>query len=127
MRSPAFVRSGALAVAVAGAQVLPMLVAEARAYERKPDASTAVYEEVWRLVRDKFYDPKLKGLDWEATGAKHRAAYAAADTDAGRSAAINALLAELTSSHTHHYTKDEKYLLMGEKLWRDRSGMWDLR
>ena len=107
MRALALVRSGGLAVAVAGAQVLPMLVAEARAYERKPDASTAVYEEVWRLVRDKFYDPKLKGLDWDATGAKHRAAYAAADTDAERSAAINALLAELDSSHTHHYTKDE--------------------
>ncbi len=107
VRAPAFVRSGALAVAMAGAQVLPSLVAEARAYERKPEASTAVYEEVWRLARDKFYDPKLKGLDWEAMGNKHRAAYAAADTDAERSAAINALLAELGASHTRHYTKDE--------------------
>ena len=107
MRAPAFVRSGALAVAMAGAQVLPMLVAEARAYERKPDASTEVYEEVWRLVRDKFYDPKLKGLDWEKLGDTHRAAYASADTDTERSAAINALLAELGVSHTHHYTKDE--------------------
>lgn len=107
MRAPAFVRSSALAVAVAGSQVLPTLLLEARAYERKPDETTAVYEEVWRLVRDKFYDPKLKGLDWAAMGDKHRAAYATADTDAQRSAAINALLAELDASHTHHYTKDE--------------------
>lgn len=107
MRAPAFVRSSALAVAVAGSQVLPTLLVEARAYERKPDETTAVYEEVWRLVRDKFYDPKLKGLDWEAMGNKHRAAYATSDTDAQRSAAINALLAELDASHTHHYTKDE--------------------
>jgi carboxyl-terminal processing protease len=107
MRAPAFVRSSALAVAVAGAQVLPSLLAEARAYERKPDETTAVYEEVWRLVRDKFYDPKLKGLDWEAMGNKHRAAYAEAETDAERSAAINALLGELDASHTHHYIKDE--------------------
>ena len=104
MRAPAFVRSGAVAVAVAGAQVLPF--AEARAYEPKSE-TTAVYEEVWRLARDKFYDPKLKGLDWEAMGDKHRFAYAAAKTDAQRSAAINALLAELGASHTHHYTKDE--------------------
>ncbi len=104
MRAPAFVRSGAVAVAVAGAQVLPF--AEARAYEPKSE-TTAVYEEVWRLARDKFYDPKLKGLDWEAMGNKHRFAYAAAKTDAQRSAAINALLAELGASHTHHYTKDE--------------------
>ena len=104
MRAPAFVRSGAVAVAVAGAQVLPF--AEARAYEPKSE-TTAVYEEVWRLARDKFYDPKMKGLDWEAMGNKHRFAYAAAKTDAQRSAAINALLAELGASHTHHYTKDE--------------------
>ena len=104
MRAPAFVRSGAVAVAVAGAQVLPF--PEARAYEPKPE-TTAVYEEVWRIARDKFYDPKMKGLDWEAMGKKHRLAYAAAKTDAQRSDAINALLAELGSSHTHHYTADE--------------------
>jgi carboxyl-terminal processing protease len=95
-----------MAVAVAGAQVLPALKVEARPYEPKSEA-TAVYEEVWRLARDRFYDPKLKGLDWEAMGNKHRFAYAAAKTDAQRSAAINALLDELGASHTHHYTKDE--------------------
>src|SRR5262249_4338889 len=106
MRAPAFVRSGALAVAVAGAQALPSLVSEARAYEPKREENTAVYEEVWRLVRDKFYDAKIKGLDWQAMGDKHRPAYAAAKSDAERSAAINGLLAELGASHTHHYTKD---------------------
>jgi carboxyl-terminal processing protease len=107
MRAPALARSGALAVAFAGAQVLPSLIGEARAYEPKSDKTTAVYEEVWRIVRDKFYDPKMKGLDWKAAGDKHRPAYAAAKNDAERSAAINALLGELDASHTHHYTKDE--------------------
>lgn len=103
----AFVRSGALAVAVAGAQALPSMLGEARAYEPKRAENAAVYEEVWRIARDKFYDPKLKGLDWKAMGDKHRDAYDAANTDAERSAAINALLGELGASHTHHYTKDE--------------------
>ncbi len=58
-------------------------------------------------MRDKFYDPKLKGLNWQAMGDKHRDAYAEARSDAQRSAAINALLGELRASHTHHYTKDE--------------------
>ena len=107
MRAPAFARSGALAVAFAGAQVLPSLIGEARAYEPKSDKTTEVYDEAWRLVRDKFYDPKLKGLDWAALGEKHRPAYAAAKTDAERSSAINALLGELNASHTRHYTKDE--------------------
>lgn len=105
MRAPAFVRSGALAVAVAGAPVLPL--AEARPYEPEAKSETVVFDEVWRLVRDKFYDPKLKGLDWEAMGRKHRVDYTAAKTDAQRSAAINALLQELDASHTRHYTKDE--------------------
>jgi carboxyl-terminal processing protease len=70
-------------------------------------ASTKVFDEAWRLVRDKFYDPKLKGLDWEAVGERHRAAYSAAKSDGERSAAINAMLAELGASHTHHYTRDE--------------------
>lgn len=103
----ALVRSGALAVAVAGAQAFPSLISEARAYEPKREDETAAYEEVWRLVRERFYDPKLKGLDWQAMGDKHRAAYAAAKTDSQRSTAINALLGELDASHTHHYTKDE--------------------
>lgn len=105
MRAPAFVRSGALAVAVAGAQALPLPFAEARPLEPKGD--TAVYDEAWRLARDKFYDPKLKGLDWTAIGDKHRARYAEASTSKERSDAINALLGELGASHTHHYTKDE--------------------
>ena len=34
------------------------------------------------FARDKFYDPKMKGLDWETLGNRHRFAYAAAKTDA---------------------------------------------
>ncbi|MFA5900900.1 MAG: S41 family peptidase [Hyphomicrobium sp.] len=107
MRAPAFARSGALAVAVASTQAFASVVVEARPYENKREESTAAYEEVWRLVRDRFYDPKLKGLNWKAIGDKHRASYAQATTDAQRSSAINALLGELGASHTHHYTKDE--------------------
>lgn len=107
MRATAFVRSGALAVAMAGAQVLPLPLAEARPVSRTAQETTAVYDEVWRLVRDRFYDAKLRGLDWETLGDKHRTAYAAANSDAQRSAAINALLGELGVSHTRHYTPDE--------------------
>ncbi|MBI1649789.1 S41 family peptidase [Hyphomicrobium sulfonivorans] len=107
MRATAFVRSGALAVAMAGAQVLPLPLAEARPVSRTAQETTAVYDEVWRLVRDRFYDAKLLGLDWDSLGEKHRATYAAANSDAQRSAAINALLGELGVSHTRHYTPDE--------------------
>ena len=77
----------------------------ARADDTK--AKTEIFDEAWRTTRDKFYDRKLNGLDWDAVGDKHRAEYAAAKTDAERAAAINAMLAELGASHTHYYTKDE--------------------
>jgi carboxyl-terminal processing protease len=83
------------------------LPAQARTAETQTKAATEAYDEAWRLVRDNFYDRSLKGLDWEAVGKRHRADYAAATTDVQRSAAINAMLAELKASHTHHYTKDE--------------------
>lgn len=66
-----------------------------------------IFDEAWRRVKYRFYDPNMLGLDWEAVKAKHRPNYAKAKTDAERSAAINAMLAELGVSHTRHYTKHE--------------------
>jgi C-terminal processing protease CtpA/Prc len=70
-------------------------------------ADTQPFDEAWRIARDKFYDREMMGLDWEAIGDKYRKDYREARTDAARSDAINAMLGELKSSHTHHYTKDE--------------------
>ena len=98
----------ALALATLAAPALLTLPTPAAARaETAVKADTKVYDEAWRITRDKYYDAKLKGLDWDAVGDRHRAAYAAAKTDAERSAAINAMLAELKSSHTHHYHQGE--------------------
>jgi C-terminal processing protease CtpA/Prc len=69
--------------------------------------STAVFDEAWRLVRDNFYDEKMKGLDWKKVGDRHRENYATAKTSEERSAAINNLLDELKSSHMIHLTPDK--------------------
>jgi carboxyl-terminal processing protease len=71
------------------------------------NSDTKLLDEVWRQVRDNFYDPKLHGLDWQAVGDEHRPDYVAATTDAERSAVINAMLGKLGASHTRHYSKDE--------------------
>lgn len=70
-------------------------------------ATTAPFDEAWQLVRDKFYDAKLHGLDWQATGDKYRPQYAGAKTAQEKSAAINAMLGELKASHLRHYTPEE--------------------
>lgn len=109
MRATALIRATLLALALAGA--VPAAIGFAGpALARQADptkADTQVFDEVWRLVDRKFYDRTFNGLDWKAVGDNHRADYAAATTDGERSAAINAMLAELNASHTHHFTKDE--------------------
>ncbi len=107
MHASALLPARLLALVLAGAA----LIASPPPIEARVSADSAsqtqAFDEAWRVVRDKFYDPKLKGLDWKAVGDKYRGRYAAAKTEAERSAAINAMLAELGSSHTHHYSKDE--------------------
>ena len=56
------------------AGVLTTAPADARTSTQSEAAQSEVYDEVWRIVRDRFYDPKLLGLDWKAVGDRHRAA-----------------------------------------------------
>jgi carboxyl-terminal processing protease len=67
----------------------------------------AVFEEVWRIVRDQFYDPTFRGLDWVAIGERYRPLAAAAASDVERSTVINRMLSELVASHTGHYTPSD--------------------
>jgi carboxyl-terminal processing protease len=71
-----------------------------------PESKLAVFDEVWQSVRDYFYDPTLRHLDWAAMKEKYRR-LAAAASDEERSAVINRMLGELAASHTRHYTPDD--------------------
>lgn len=61
-----------------------------------------VLDEVWSRVRDSFYDPIFRGLNWEAIGNRYRPQAAELGADIGR--IINQMLAELGASHTGYYT-----------------------
>lgn len=69
--------------------------------------SAALFEEVWRAVRDHFYDPALHGLDWQAVHDRYRPRILAAQSDEARVTLINAMLSELGASHTGLYTRDD--------------------
>ena len=69
----------------------------------RAETTLAVFDEIWQHVRDHFYDPTLRHLDWTAIGGKYRP-LAAAASDEERSAVFNRMLAELAASHTGHYT-----------------------
>jgi C-terminal processing protease CtpA/Prc len=72
---------------------------------QKPDI--AVFDEVWRLVNQHFYDPGFRGQDWAAIRDRYRPlAEAAPDSDA-ESRIIDDMLAELAASHTARYLADD--------------------
>jgi carboxyl-terminal processing protease len=62
------------------------------------------FDEVWRTVRDRFYDRTLHGLDWDSIGDTYRPLAAAATTPRELAAVINRMLGELHASHTGYYT-----------------------
>ncbi len=70
-------------------------------------ANLAAFDEVWETVRDRFYDRRLRGLDWQAVRAQYRPRAAAARSGEETAAVINAMLAELGASHTRYYTPDD--------------------
>ncbi|MFO1026850.1 MAG: S41 family peptidase [Acetobacteraceae bacterium] len=70
-------------------------------------ASAATFDEVWRTVRDRFYDPNLRGLDWPAIRDRYATEAAAAESGGALAAVVNRMLSELRASHTHYYTPDE--------------------
>jgi carboxyl-terminal processing protease len=69
--------------------------------------NSAALDQVWDLVRDRFYDPSLHGLDWEKVKTRYRPQAIAARSREDAAVAINAMLAELGASHTHYYTSDD--------------------
>jgi len=105
-RTPFLIGLTALGL-IAGAVGTPIPVSAARIAEQQQVPDVEVFNEVWRLVQNKFYDRKLLGLDWDAIGDKHRSSYAEANTDTERSAAVNAMLDELGVSHTRHFTTNQ--------------------
>ncbi len=65
------------------------------------------FDQVWELVRDRFYDSSLHGLDWEAARTRYRPQVIAARSRDDAASAINAMLGELGASHTHYYTRED--------------------
>jgi carboxyl-terminal processing protease len=70
-------------------------------------AGLAAFDEVWETVRDRFFERRLHGLDWQAVRSQFRPQVAAANSREETAAAVNAMLAKLGASHTNYYTPDD--------------------
>ena len=78
---------------------------ESRAAEQL--GNSALFDEAWRLIRDRFYQRDLSAVDWQAVGERYRPDYRRARSDAERAVVINRMLDRLGASHTRLYTKEE--------------------
>jgi carboxyl-terminal processing protease len=92
---------GALGARPAGAQ------APNQSVEAPTGSNQADFDQVWELVRDRFYDPRLNGLDWQEQRVRFRPDAATARSREDAAVVINAMLAKLGASHTHFYTSEE--------------------
>ena len=70
-------------------------------------ARIATFEEVWRTVRDRFYDPHLNGLDWSAVRERYLPDATRASSEEALASVTNSMLSELHASHTRYYTRYE--------------------
>ena len=71
------------------------------------ETNVAALNQVWDLARDRFYDPRMNGVDWPAMRDRYRPQASGARGRADLADAINAMLATLGASHTRFYTPDE--------------------
>jgi carboxyl-terminal processing protease len=89
---------------LAALAVLYLAALPATAEPNSRDADVPVFEEVQRLVAERFYDPHFNGHDWAAIGERYRPLVLAAPPEE-RSAVISRMLAELGASHTAFLTR----------------------
>jgi carboxyl-terminal processing protease len=66
-----------------------------------------VFESAWSTVKEHFFDPDLNGVDWEKMRSQYRPLAARAKSKEELAKAINQMLGELKTSHTHFYTQEE--------------------
>jgi carboxyl-terminal processing protease len=81
------------------------------------------FDTIWKLVRDRFYDPKLNGVDWARIGETYRAKLADVRSKREFQALVNEMIRELHASHAGYYTDDDvEFYMLPAVLHQDLSG-----
>jgi carboxyl-terminal processing protease len=65
------------------------------------------FDQVWRTVRDRFYDPNLHGINWDAAAKRWRPKAEKAASLVDLQSVMNEMLAELRASHLHYAVADD--------------------
>lgn len=71
------------------------------------DYNRRVFDTVWDAVRRHYYDPTMRGVDWNAARDRYLARAEEAGNDEELYEAVNTLLGELKDEHTYAASPDE--------------------
>ena len=63
----------------------------------------AAFDQAWRIVSERFYDPAFNGVDWEAVRLRYLPQVERVQTDAAFYALLGRMVGELRDSHTRVY------------------------
>lgn len=88
------------------------------------DYQRLAFRQVWRTLRDRFYDAALNGLDWDAVRRKYEDAAAAAPDRDTFDRTVSMLLGELNASHMGFEDTDDSRREWGTE-WKSRN--WTVR
>jgi tricorn protease len=66
-----------------------------------PEEWKQMFWEAWRYERDNFYDPKMRGLDWNAVGRRYAAYLPHVHHRMDLTYVLGLMLAELSTSHSY--------------------------
>ena len=67
--------------------------------QTRPELNARVFDRVWQIVRDEYFDAKVRGIDWSAMPAKYRARAAQASTEGALYQTLTEMLNEVHDQH----------------------------
>ncbi|HEV2881671.1 MAG TPA: S41 family peptidase [Pyrinomonadaceae bacterium] len=68
-----------------------------------------VFDEAWQTIRERYYDPKLHGLDWQELRARLRPLAAEAASETEFYSVLRRLTSRLRDAHTRVFSPDERF------------------
>lgn len=91
-----------------------------------------IFDEVWRQMRDFFYDPNMHGVDWEAIRTKYEPLVVYVDNRNDLNYIMGEMIGELSVGHAYINGGDKpkpkriKTGLFGAEISRDKSGFYKI-
>lgn len=67
-----------------------------------------LFDQVWKLIEDKYYDPTFHGVNWKSVGQSYRRQIATARTDAETYDLLKHMTGELHDAHTRYRSPAER-------------------